>query len=54
MVTQRRQSDTWIGRVANEVYVGALVVGAVTVLGGIIAALVALALQLNNWVAMAD
>lgn len=54
MVTQRRQPDTWIGRLANEVYLGALVVGAVVVLGGIVALLVAFALQVSNWVTMAD
>ncbi len=54
MVTRRRGPETWIGRVANEVYLGALVVGGVSILAGIVAALIALALQLSNWVTMAD
>jgi hypothetical protein len=54
MVTWRRQPETWIGRVANEVYLGALVVGGVSVLAGILALLVALGMQVSNWVMMTD
>jgi hypothetical protein len=55
MVTRRRgQPETWIGRFANEVYLGALVLGGVTVLAGIVAALIAFAMQVSNWVQMAD
>jgi hypothetical protein len=54
MVTPRRQPETWFARVANEVYVGALVVGAVVLLAGIAAGLIAIVMQVNHWVTMAD
>ena len=54
MVTRRRQPETRIGRVANELYLGALVVGGVSVVAGILALLVAFAMQVSNWVMMAD
>jgi hypothetical protein len=54
MVTRRRQPETWIGRLANEVYLGALVLAGVTVAAGIVALVIALALQVSNWVKLAD
>jgi hypothetical protein len=54
MVTRQRQPETWIGRVANELYLGALVVGGVSMVAGILALLVALAMQVSNWVMMAE
>ena len=54
MVTRRRQPETRIGRVANELYLGALVLGGVTVVAGVLAALIAFAMQLSDWVTMAD
>ena len=54
MVTRRREPETWIGRVANELYLGALVVGGVSVVAGILALLVAFAMQVSNWVMAAD
>jgi len=53
MVT-RREPETWIGRVANELYLGALVVGGVSVMAGVLALLVALAMQISNWVMAVD
>ena len=54
MVTRQREAETWIGRVANEVYLGALVVGGVSVVAGILALVVAFAMQISNWVMAAD
>jgi hypothetical protein len=54
MVIGRREPESWIGRLANEVYLGALVLGAVVVVGGVVAGIVEFALQVSNWVAMAD
>jgi hypothetical protein len=54
MVTRRREPETWIGRLASEVYLGALVLGGVSVVAGIVAVLIALAMQVSNWVTMAD
>jgi hypothetical protein len=54
MVIQRRQPETWLGRLANEVYLGALVFGAVVVAAGVVAALIAFVMQVSNWVQMAE
>ena len=54
MVTRRRQPETRIGRVSNELYLGALVLGGVTVVAGILAAVIAFAMQVSTWVTMAD
>jgi hypothetical protein len=54
MVTRQREPETWFGRVANEVYLGALVVGAVVLLAGIAAGLIAVVMEVNNWVMMVD
>ena len=54
VLRQRGQPETWIGRLANEVYVGALVVGGVMAVAGVAAALIAFAMRVSQWVAMAD
>lgn len=43
-----------IGRMANEVYVGALVLGVVIVLAGVVAAIVAGVMQVSRWVALGN
>jgi hypothetical protein len=43
-----------VGRVANEVYVGALVLGVVVVLAGVVAAIVAGVMQVSRWVALGN
>ena len=54
MVTERRQSGNWMGRLVNELYLGALVLGAVVVVGGVLAAVVAALMEISHWVALAD
>jgi hypothetical protein len=55
MVTRRRgQPETWIGRLANEVYLGALVLGGAVVVAGVVAALIAFAMEVGDWVTMVD
>lgn len=43
-----------VGRVVNEVYVGALALGVVVVLGGVVAAIIAGVMQISRWVALGD
>jgi hypothetical protein len=52
MVTRQRQPESWLGRLANEVYVGAVVLGLGMVVAGVIALVVTLALRVNAWVMM--
>ena len=54
VLRQRGQPETRIVRLANEVYVGALVLGGVTAVAGVVAALIAFAMRVSEWVAMAD
>jgi hypothetical protein len=54
MLIRRRQPETWFGRLANEVYLGALVFGALVVAAGVVALLVAFVMEVTNWVQMAD
>lgn len=43
-----------VGRVMSEVYVGALVLGVVAVLGGVVALIIAGVLQVSRWVALGN
>ena len=54
MAARRHEADSWFGRLANELYLGAVVLGGIAVVGGIIAALIEVALEVSDWVAMAD
>ncbi len=50
----RRQPESWLGRLANEVYVGAMVLGLGLAVAAVVAVLVAVAMRVNEWVVMAD
>ncbi|MCW5893231.1 MAG: hypothetical protein KIT14_22175 [bacterium] len=54
MPKPRQRSEGRFGKVANEFYVGALVVGVVVVVAGVVAAIVALTMSVSRWVALAD
>lgn len=55
MATRSRpQVGTWLGRLANELYLGAMVMGAVTVIAGLVAVAVIIAMRVSTWVQMAD
>lgn len=46
--------DKRVGRVVNELYVGALVLGVIVVLGGLVAAVIAGVMQVSRWVALGN
>lgn len=56
MATRRLQQvpPGWIARLASQVYVGALVVGALTVAAAGVGVVVTIAMQVNAWVMAAD
>lgn len=54
MLKPRQRSNGRFGRVANEFYVGALVVGIVVLVVGVIAGVVAFTMSVSRWVALAD
>jgi hypothetical protein len=54
MAVRRRETDSWVGRLANEVYLGAVVLAGLAVVGALIAALFGVALEVSDWIAMAD
>lgn len=49
-----QRSNGRFGKVANEFYVGALVVGIVVVVVGVIAGIVSFTMSVSRWVALAD
>jgi uncharacterized membrane protein len=51
---QRRETDSWAGRLANELYLGAVVLAGLAVVGALIAALFGVVLEVSDWIAMAD
>jgi hypothetical protein len=54
MAARRQEVDSWVGRLANEVYLGAVVLAGIAFAGGVIALLVEVAFEVSEWVAMAD
>lgn len=50
----KNRPEKRVGRVANEVYLGALILGVVVVLAGLAAAVVAGVMQVSRWVALGD
>lgn len=50
----RQRSNGRFGKVANEFYVGALVVGVLVVVAGVLAAIVSFTMSVSRWVALAD
>ena len=54
MATRRRDADAWSGRLANELYLGAVVVAGVAVVGALIAALIEVAIAVIDSIALFD
>ena len=54
MAAQRQEVDSWFGRLANELYLGAVVLAGLAFAGGVIALLVEAALEVSDWVAMVE
>jgi outer membrane murein-binding lipoprotein Lpp len=54
MAARRQEPDSWFGRLANELYLGAVVLAGLALAGGVVAVLVEVALEVSDWVAMAD
>lgn len=50
----RRRSDRWFDRIGNEVYVGAMVVGLVVVVVGVVALLIQTVFGISRWVQLGD
>jgi hypothetical protein len=50
----KKTEEKRVGRVANEVYLGAVVFGAVVMVIGLLAAVVAGVMQVSRWVALGD
>jgi hypothetical protein len=50
----KKPEEKRVGRVANEVYLGAIVFGVVVMLVGVVAAVVAGVMQVSRWVALGD
>ena len=54
MTAQRHESSSWFERLANELYLGAVVLAGLAVVGAIILALIEVALGVSGWVEMVD
>ena len=54
MAARRPEVDSWLGRVANVLYLGAVVLAGLALAGGVLALLVECAFEVSDWVAMAD
>ena len=54
MATRRRDADAWSGRLANELYLGAVVVAGVAVVGALIAVLIEVAIGVIDSIALFD
>ena len=52
--TRRRDADSWLGRMANELYLGAVVLAGVAVVGGLIVALIQVAIGVIDSIALTD
>jgi hypothetical protein len=50
----KKTEEKRVGRVANEVYLGAVVFGVVVMVVGLLAAVVAGVMQVSRWVALGD
>ena len=54
MATRQRDADSWLGRLANELYLGAVVLAGVAVVGGLIVALIQVAIGVIDSIALTD
>jgi hypothetical protein len=54
MATRQRDADSWLGRLVNELYLGAVVLAGFAVVGGLIAALIEVAIGVIDSIALTD
>jgi len=54
MVTQRRQTKGWLGRIADELYVGSLVAAAAIGLAAVVTLLLQFVLEFSHWAEQLD